>query len=75
MLMIEDATTGVTNWTEVQPAFQNYVGHSLVHLAEAINDTIPEVADILNRTMLQVIKVVFKNGSYPSKFADRYIGS
>lgn len=65
MLMIEDATTGVTNWTEIQSAFQNYTSHFLVHLAEAINDTIPEIANILNRTTGQVTKTAFKNSYFP----------
>ena len=62
--MSEEATTGVTNWTEVQPAFRNYVDHSLVHLAQTINDTAPEVANILNRMSSQVTKVVFRKSMY-----------
>ena len=52
--MIEEATTGVTDWADVQAAFQRNRNVTLARLLQSINETIPEVAEILNRTTTQV---------------------
>ena len=52
--MIEEATTGVSNWTEVQQTFQRNLNVSLESMLRVINETAPEVIAILNGTTTQV---------------------
>lgn len=55
MLFMEEATAGVSNLTGIQTSFQNYLPVGIDILADAVNETAPRVAELLNDTLVQVM--------------------